>query len=507
MDLQRVKELDQNTPRVPVGLIGNGPALDSLIGILSRHDLSLFFPRLEIAAWVRETTSPQNGNTAFLPPSLRDVPVFDSAAAMFEACPGLLLVADLSPDHRHMPALRELAGMGVSFVSSDMVLRFCSLIDEGRLHISSERSSRSSQKLFSLLVDQVKGDMLILDEDCTILDANLHAAQSVNMPISRIIGMDCRELSALSGFCVCEDDRCPYLQAKKTGAQATRTNSLVTRESRVRYMETSCYPIPDWPAGPVLYLYIRRDVTDQHYMEQRLQQAEKMAAIGELSTYVAHEIRNPLFAIGGFANALLRNNSLDDLAQEKARIIYDESRRLDVILTNILNFARPTEQTLGEFDVGATARQTVDLMTMGSEERGIEARVEIQPGLPNALGNAENLKQCLVNVIKNAIEAMPSGGTLSLRARREDNFVRIDVIDNGEGIKPEVQDQIFNPFFSTKNSGAGLGLAMTRKVVEDMGGKVTFESMPATGTTVSLFVPVAMALASVPQQSGSTEKI
>ena len=494
MDLQRVKQLDKNALRTAIGLVGSGPALDALAGILIRHKLTRYFPHAYIAGWVADAPLSGNNGAASPPPVLRDVPMYASTADMFVACPGLMLVADLSPDCRHMPSLREFSTMGVTLISSGMVERFCSLITEGKLHIRNEDTASKSQQLFALLVDQVKGDMLILDENCTILDVNQQAAHSVEMHASRMIGLNCTELNTISGFCVCEEEHCPYLLAKKTGRQAVLTKSHVTKEGRVRYMENSCYPIPDSTGGSVHYLYIRRDVTDQHHMEQRLQQAEKMAAIGELSTYVAHEIRNPLFAIGGFANALLRNTSLNDLAREKARIIYDESRRLDIILTNILNFARPTEQALGEFDVGAVASQTVDLMTMGSEERCIEVITVIEPGLPKALGNAENLKQCLVNIIKNALEAMPTGGRLRLSAGRDDNFVRIDVTDSGEGIKPEVQDQIFSPFFSTKNSGSGLGLAMTRKVIEDMGGKVSFVSTPSLGTTVTLFIPVSLDL-------------
>lgn len=498
MDLQRVKELDGTAPRIPVALVGNGPALDALAGVLSRHDLSLFFPGVRIVGVVLDKQDqPGRESIAKFPaPVLSQVPLFDDVPSLFRACPELMVVADLSHDSRHMPMLRATAGAGVSLVSSSMVMRFCSVIDEDRLHISAKESPRKSQQLFALLVDQVKGDMLIMDADCTILDANLHASQTLGLPISGIIGLKCKDLNKLADFCICTEDQCPYLQAKNTGAQAVLTNSHVTSEGRVRYMEASCYPIPDSTDGAMLYLYIRKDVTDQHSMELRLQQTEKMAAIGELSTYVAHEIRNPLFAIGGFANALLRNTSLNDLAREKARIIYDESRRLDIILTNILNFARPTEQVLGEFDVAEVASQTMKLMTLGSEERGIASEISMQSGLPKALGNAENLKQCLVNTIKNALEAMPTGGKLSLNASRVDNLVRINVTDSGEGIKPEMQEQIFNPFFSTKNSGSGLGLAMTRKMIEEMGGKVCLESYPGRGTTISLFIPVALDLAS-----------
>jgi signal transduction histidine kinase len=238
-----------------------------------------------------------------------------------------------------------------------------------------------------------------------------------------------------------------------------------------------------------------RDILDQQHLEQRLRQNEKMAAIGELSTYMAHEIRNPLFSIGGFANALLRNTSLDAPAREKARIIFDEARRLDVILTSILNFARPTEQAMGIFEPETVARQTMDLMTLGGEERGIHANTVIAPNLPKVRGNAENLKQCLINLVKNAMEAMSAGGSVTMRLARDDGHVVIDVEDTGPGISPELHDQIFSPFFTTKKGGAGLGLAMTRKVIEEMGGKVLLASQPGQGTRVTLTLPAALDVA------------
>jgi signal transduction histidine kinase len=219
-----------------------------------------------------------------------------------------------------------------------------------------------------------------------------------------------------------------------------------------------------------------------------------MAANGEHATYMANEIRNPLFSIGGFANSLLRNPSLNEFAREKAGIIYDESRRLDAILTSILNFARPTQQAIGIFDAATVARQTVDLMCIGSEERGITVNVDIAQGLPKASGNAENLKQCLINLVKNSLEAMPAGGALTLRARQEGPFVRLEVEDTGAGIAPAVQEKVFSPFYTTKHGGAGLGLAMTKKVIEEMRGKVELDSAPGRGTRISLLVPVALAV-------------
>jgi PAS domain S-box-containing protein len=402
---------------------------------------------------------------------------------------------DLSPDNRYMERLRAIAPPLVSLFSSDSMLRFCAAIDDGRLRVGIPGSAgRKSQKLFALLVDQVDGDILILDESGIILDANRHAAESCGLKPADLVGKRSAELSQKCGFCFHDEQHCSFQGARATGKQTEHTFTYVLPDGRARDVRNICYPVADAFGSPNLYLYWQRDITERHQMEQRLQQSEKMAAIGELSTYMAHEIRNPLFSIGGFANSLLRNPSLNEFAREKAGIIYDESRRLDAILTSILNFARPTQQAIGIFDAATVARQTVDLMCIGSEERGITVKVEIAEGLPKVSGNAENLKQCLINLVKNSLEAMPSGGALTVRARQEGPYVRLEVEDTGAGIAPDVQEKVFSPFYTTKHGGAGLGLAMTKKVIEEMRGKVELESALGRGSRISLLVPVALAV-------------
>jgi signal transduction histidine kinase len=129
---------------------------------------------------------------------------------------------------------------------------------------------------------------------------------------------------------------------------------------------------------------MRRDITARTYKEKHQQQVEKLTVIGEMSTYLAHEIRNPIMAIGGFANALLRNERLEPRDREKLTIIADETRRLEHMLTNILNFSRPTNQTLGSADLNAVAREAVELMQVGYARPELVFDVVLDPHLPRA---------------------------------------------------------------------------------------------------------------------------
>jgi signal transduction histidine kinase len=272
----------------------------------------------------------------------------------------------------------------------------------------------------------------------------------------------------------------------------------------MRHFRIYAFPVPAEKGPTRRVVLMIGDTTSHVQIEERLQQSEKMAAIGELSTYIAHEIRNPLFAIGGFANSLLRSASLDETARGKARIILEESKRLDGILKSILNFARPTDQAVGEIDTNSVAHQTVNLMGIGGDERRIELGLDLADSLPIVRGNAEMLKQCLINLVKNAQESMPDGGHIVVRTRLAGPNVLVQVQDDGPGIPADLHERVFSPFFSTKDKGAGLGLAMTRKIIEEMGGRVHLASRPGSGTTVSLTLRPALAVDA--DQGGKAEE-
>ncbi|MDR0827738.1 MAG: PAS domain-containing sensor histidine kinase [Desulfovibrio sp.] len=351
---------------------------------------------------------------------------------------------------------------------------------------------RVQNNLLDLLIDQLDGEIFILNEDGLCLSSGPKILEGLDKNAEELDGLRQKDLDQERLHCSENAENCPIRVARESGKKAERVCTLVQEDGEVRYINAFCCPFPNPSGKERRYIYIRRDVTEREHMQIYNRQTEKMAALGELSNYMAHEIRNPLFSIGGFANALLRNSSLNDLAREKASIIYDEAKRLDYIITGILNFARPTEQTLTDFAAETVAQQTFELRTLGCEGRGINVILDIEKNLPRAEGNVENFKQSLVNIIKNSLEAMPEGGILTLVVKRAEPFVQIDVIDTGAGMDADLQKQVFNPFFSTKNVAAGLGLAMSRKVIKEMGGDLVLESHKGRGTRVSITLPMAL---------------
>ena len=225
-------------------------------------------------------------------------------------------------------------------------------------------------------------------------------------------------------------------------------------------------------------------------IERRLAHAERLASVGEMAAYIAHEIRNPLVAIGGFANSLLKTACADENCRRKARIIVEEVRRLEVVLRSVMNFARPLEPQKRGASLNRVLSEACSLYRGMMRARKIKLVKKLARDLPQTVFDPVLIKQAFINLIKNAIESMPSGGQLTLQTEVCWDHVNINITDTGSGMPPELLSNIFNPFFTTKQDGMGIGLAMTKKVIEDHGGEIKIQSVPNVGTTFHICLPI-----------------
>ena len=360
-----------------------------------------------------------------------------------------------------------------------------------------------SEAFLTTVVDGMREDILLLDPSGRVVDCNRSVVEHLGQDREDIIGLHCRELQD-GDFCRRDRTGCPFARTVATGRKADAVHTRLDANGRLEYYRVYTYPLFGDDGELAYVVEMRRDITRRTHTEQRLQQAHKMAAIGELSTYIAHEIRNPLFAIGGFARSLLRDESLGEDSRGKVNIILEEARRLDGILKAILNYAKPTEAGASEVDLNLVAGETVQLMGLGCGEKHVDLQTSLAPDLAQARGEPELLKQCLINMVKNSMEAMgQGGGRIVVTTGMEGKQVFVRVEDDGPGIPDDVKLRVFNPFFSTKDEGSGLGLAMTRKIVEDAGGSVRLVSQVGEGTSVTIYLRPALAVNDhVPEPGG-----
>lgn len=241
---------------------------------------------------------------------------------------------------------------------------------------------------------------------------------------------------------------------------------------------------------------IERDMMEQEKkdLQQQLAQAEKLAALGRFTANVAHEIRNPLTSVGGFARRLNKTIRADTKEKDYARIIIAEVTRLEKILHNVLSFSRDSTPNITENDLDEVLEQVLLISKDLFRGKNIEVKRSLQdiPGFPF---DRDLIIEVLENIFLNAVDAMPDGGTLTVTTEKEDgpdtSNVFIKIRDTGPGISEEQMEMIFEPFYTTKaaEQGTGLGLSITRKIMESLGGTVDIESEVGKGAEVILSLP------------------
>ncbi len=238
---------------------------------------------------------------------------------------------------------------------------------------------------------------------------------------------------------------------------------------------------------------IMRDITDYKAMEDRVLQSARLAAVGNTVTHIAHEIKNPLLIIGGFARQLLNTPGLDDKSRSQLSTIAAEVKRLEEMVAEMRDFVRrpPVQKEQGQ--VAAAIQKALALFEDFFRERHIEVRVVEEAPLPAVTFDPRQVHEVLTNLFKNGLEAMPEGGVLTVASRVRDDQVEISVSDTGEGMTPEVVARIFQPFFTTKEKGTGLGLAICQSIVQEHGGCLLAESAPGKGSTFTIQLPVESA--------------
>ena len=225
--------------------------------------------------------------------------------------------------------------------------------------------------------------------------------------------------------------------------------------------------------------------------QKELVKRERLALLGEMSAIVAHEIRNPLTAIKGFSQRMKRKAPGNEEIERYSNIIMEEVDRLDDVIADVLDFARRAAPKLQDVDISSVIRQTADMINAGLTESNVALSVEIEPGLPLLKGDPSQLKQVLLNICQNALKAMPEGGALGVAATCQGEKIQVSITDTGQGIAPEIREKIFQPFFTTRVHGTGLGLSLAQHVVEDHGGRITLESEVGQGTTFTIELPVS----------------
>ena len=231
--------------------------------------------------------------------------------------------------------------------------------------------------------------------------------------------------------------------------------------------------------------------------EERLSDAEaQLRRLQSVGAKVAHELKNPLASIKGLCQLVSRTPE-SERTQERLSVVASEISRMETILNEYLSFSRPLEDLRPEtLDVSAIARDVLDVLAGRADQAGVT--MSLDGGATSVHGDARRLKEALINLVANAIEATPNGGTVALRLRNGGGAVVLEVRDTGRGIAPEDIDRIGTSFFTTRPNGTGLGVVLAQGVINQHGGTLTYRSTLGQGTTATITIPVKPATAPEP---------
>ena len=267
-----------------------------------------------------------------------------------------------------------------------------------------------------------------------------------------------------------------------------------------KFLEIRAMPLNDSNGELIGLIHVIRDITQRRRVEEALQRAEQLKMVGELAAGLAHEIKNPLAGIKGSIQVLVETASIAEEDRSLILKAIDEIKRIDILLKSLLNFAKPPKLHLMATDVNDLLDKAVSLslkhpsLSPGGSKT-INVLKDFDPDIQEIMADPMQLQQVFLNLMFNAIEAMPKGGALAVKTFLDDsdNVLRIAISDTGKGMEPQMLDQIFQPFFTTKRKGSGLGLSICQRLVDQHEGTLSVESAPGKGTVFTILLPVRKA--------------
>jgi len=274
---------------------------------------------------------------------------------------------------------------------------------------------------------------------------------------------------------------------------------LENYETRALHKDGSLVPI--WLSARLLHEDSRevgivgyfRDLKERQRLEMELLRSERLATLGKMVAHISHEIKNPLVTIGGFAAQLGRLPDVPDNARRRLTLIHQEVQRLEKFLSDMSTYTKgaPPQKTVG--DLPALVREVGELMDSAFKERGVDFHLNTSSEVPAFAFDPGQIRQVLINLYKNALEAMPQGGELRVTAEVHSSTLVLKITDTGLGITPEQLHHLFTPFYTTKQGGTGLGLTISRGLITQHQGEFSIESQVDRGTTCTISLPLASA--------------
>jgi PAS domain S-box-containing protein len=433
----------------------------------------------------------------------RDLPDLENLDLIIELTGKEELLKDLI---RNKPPQAQVLDYTISRLISDMV-NF-----KGE-YKARERDLSLSQTMINTLFAGIREPLFLLQKDFRILDANEPMLSLLGLPKDEVVGRTCHEVSHRSlQPCNSRTCHCPMKETLKTGVSAHAIHEHLDRENKPRYLEVITYPLKNENDQVTMVFEFYRDITDdlESRLERKARQVkkdlarlvheDKMIALGKLVASSVHEINNPIAGIHTLAKLMMRTLEEGELQAKDLEefhryleLVAHESSRCGQIVSNLLSFSRQQEMERRPLDINDVIRSVILLCKHRMQLQNIAIQEKFDPDLPEITGDYNQIQQCIMNLIFNAMEAMPDGGTLTLSTsfKRKNRMIHIEISDTGCGIPQENLSIIFEPFFSTKeeSQGVGLGLSVVYGIIREHHGSIYVQSELGKGSTFTIKFP------------------
>ena len=341
-----------------------------------------------------------------------------------------------------------------------------------RKHLKETEEMRAH---LTAILESLDAGILVTDCDGTVTKCNAAAEKMLGIPRDKLEGRASQEVLQEAHM-----DRREYPLMVRNGTAVSMTQAELN----------------DQAGHAIGRLHLFHDVTKVRHLEERLQRRNRLAAMGEMIGCIAHEIRNPLGSVELFASMLRKDLQRAPRLHNYAEHISMAVQSMDRLLSNLLVYMKPGRSQAAWHETEALVREALTMAAHALSAAGIDVRFEPEPRARHLWCDAAQIKQILLNLILNAAQAMPRGGTLTVMVRADRRrtppdgpAITVTVRDTGSGIAPEHQSRIFDPFFTTKDDGTGLGLAIVHALVEAHHGRIDVESVPGQGTAFIVTLP------------------
>jgi len=383
---------------------------------------------------------------------------------------------------RVMGLIRVIASVPNAFPAEKTSIIYASAQQASSFFERLEQLSLADRQLLEALVDGLEDGIVIVDRDVQTVLSNATArtllATLTGKPETAEAVVKGTPLEGL---------------ARKALANpgAPQRQDISFSEDSQRYLSVTATTLGSAEEDAVIVI---RDTTEEHLMQERLLQSEKMASVGQLVSGVAHELNNPLTGVTGFAQLLL-NRDLDEQTRHDVQTIYSEAERAAKIVQNLLSFARRRKAQKGLVNLNTLLERVLELRSYDLRVKNIDLELDLDPHLPLTMSDPDQIQQVLFNILTNAEHAMLNAhgkGKLKVRSRADKGYVHLSFTDDGVGIPPENLRRVFDPFFTTKEGGQGTGLGLTISygIIDDHGGRIRVESRPGKGATFVVELPI-----------------